>query len=65
MPLNWKGWAHLAVFVAVIIAGSFWIQNDVPPDERAMVGVIGVVAFVLPLLWLAMVKTEGGWRWRG
>jgi hypothetical protein len=64
LPLNWKGWAHLIVFVAVIAIGNVLIQRDLPPSERLTAILIGVVVFVVPMLWLAAAKTEGGWRWR-
>ena len=63
-PLNWKGWLHLFAFVAVVVTGGLLVQNDLPSDERLTAIAIGVVVFVVPMLWLAAVKTEGGWRWR-
>jgi hypothetical protein len=64
LPLNWKGWAHLAVFVVVITVGNIAIQKYLPVGGRAPAMAIGAVVFVLPMLWLAARKTEGGWRWR-
>ena len=60
LPLNWKGWVHFTVLVVGIAGGNFLIQRYLPPNERAIAMVIGIFVFVVPMIWLAWRKTEGG-----
>ena len=63
-PTSWQGWlltiASAAAAVAVIIAADF--QRD--DARRFLLIAIGLPVIVIPTVWIAHIKTEGGWRWR-
>jgi hypothetical protein len=65
-PANWKGWAAIAVFVAVGIAISaafYWIRDGL---DWITIAIWLAVWTVLDLvfIYVAWKKTQGGWRWR-
>jgi len=67
-PTNWQGWVIVAAFVAAV-AGSAWtligFDNANPPDERAVIIFLTIVAILAAALWIISKSTTGGeWRWR-
>lgn len=63
-PNSWQGWlftiASAAATVAVIIAADF--QRD--DALRFWLIAIGLPLVLIPTVFIARAKTEGGWRWR-
>ena len=62
LPLDWRGWAVMAAFVALMAAGAFLF----PPD-RALVGYL-VYTSVLAAALIAVCWVKGEptrWRWGG
>ena len=63
-PNSWQGWlltiASAAATVAVIIAADF--ERD--DATRFLLIAIGLPVILIPTVWIAQIKTEGGWRWR-
>lgn len=64
LPLNWKGWLHLAVLAAGTGGGLYLIRRYLPLTDWGAAEAIGFLGFVVPMLVLAARKTEGGWHWR-
>jgi hypothetical protein len=64
LPLNWKGWLHLAVLIAGVSGGLYLIRRFLPHGDWNVAEAIGFVAFVFPMIVIAARKTEGGWHWR-
>ena len=64
VPINWKGWAlfagYLASILAVPTAFELVLGHEASVPDRA----IAVAALSIPFLYIAWRKTEGGWRWR-
>jgi glucose-6-phosphate-specific signal transduction histidine kinase len=56
-PVTWQGWALVLGFVALILA-----LYTVLPDD--LTRVIVSVVLAVPMVVIAYVKTDGGWRWR-
>jgi hypothetical protein len=56
-PVTWQGWALVLGFVALILA-----LYTVLPDD--LTRVIVSIVLAVPLVIIAYVKTDGGWRWR-
>ena len=64
IPLSWKGWVLYVAYLAVIIAipsafqwylgypGTWWLRT------------LAIVLVSIPFVWVAWIKTKGGWRWR-
>lgn len=63
-PSTWQGWVLTAVAtllcLAVVVTGPY-IQDE---GLRALWMTLGVVAVLIPFVWVSWRKTEGGWRWR-
>ena len=63
-PNSWQGWLVIVgsavAAIAVIIAADF--QRD--DATRFLLIAIGLPAIVIPTVWIAHAKTEGGWKWR-
>lgn len=62
MPIAWQGWALLGAYALIVsFACGFVIW-----DEE--VGMIAFAALVVPataaLVYIAALKTRGGWHWR-
>ncbi len=62
LPIAWQGWAVLGVYMLVVAIGcmlAVW-------DEE--VGAIAAIALIVPataaLVYIAAMKTRGGWQWR-
>ncbi len=64
VPLNWKGWALFAAYVAAILLVPSAYELYLGYPGTVMLRVAGVVAVSIPFLLIAWKKTEGGWRWR-
>ncbi len=56
-PVTWQGWALTLGFVAVIVA-----LNTVLADD--LTRVIVSAGLAVPMVAIAYLKTDGGWRWR-
>ena len=55
LPIRWQGWALMAVFVAVLLAG-----NLLPTPLHLLL----VAADVALLVIISHRHTPGGWHWR-
>ncbi|HVV39986.1 MAG TPA: hypothetical protein VHC94_02865 [Nitrobacter sp.] len=63
LPLNWKGWVHLAVLLGGVLASKYFIQHYLPHRDWGLAAMASLVLFVVPMIVLAAYKTEGGWHW--
>jgi hypothetical protein len=69
-PIGWKGWAAVAVYVAVMLALALSVAAlpaDMPEGPGAWqlaTWLIMVGALTLGFLRLCRAKTDGEWRWR-
>jgi hypothetical protein len=69
-PINWKGWAAVAVYAAVLLALSLSLAAlpaDMPEGAAAWqiatwLMMVGLLTF--GFLRLCRAKTDGEWRWR-
>ena len=60
-PITWEGWVTLAAFIIVLIVAARLGRSPAPERWFGIaLGVVDVVIFV----WIALLKTEGGVRWR-
>ena len=63
-PNTWQGWVltivSLALLFGVVLAGPAIRDNTL----RAIWMIAGGALVVLPFIFIAWKKTEGGWRWR-
>ena len=65
VPVTWEGWAALAGFVALLVAGKgalVWLLPKSP--LRHGLGIAVPVALAIGFVILVRAKTEGGMRWR-
>ncbi|HLG86917.1 MAG TPA: hypothetical protein VKZ79_06935 [Alphaproteobacteria bacterium] len=58
-PANWKGWALLAVMVAILAAMNIALL----PAHMAE-WLIGLIVWLAVLFTIATAKGSGTWRWR-
>lgn len=56
LPIAWQGWVVLAAYLAVVI-----VVPRVWPHATPFV----VIPATIAVVWVAYVKTRGGWKWRG
>lgn len=56
-PVTWQGWALTLGFVVVILAINAVLADD-------LTRVIVSIELAVPMVVIAYVKTDGGWRWR-
>jgi len=60
LPLTWQGWMVLALYIGLIIAGSFIF----PPDENSFLFILWTVLFSILFIALCWIKGEPTrWRW--
>ena len=64
VPLNWKGWALFGSYVAAILSVPSLFELVQGYQGTVLQRVLGVVFISVPFLYVALKKTEGGWRWR-
>ncbi|MBX7481824.1 hypothetical protein [Qipengyuania qiaonensis] len=61
-PIAWQGWASIAAWALVLLLGGLLVMWD------REIGAIAALALVVPatavLVYIAAIKTRGGWRWR-
>ncbi len=62
-PANWKGWAAVAVFIALMALLQAAFQPVRTLQDAAMLLAVTMLALVVFAV-IAWKKTEGGWRWR-
>lgn len=58
LPISWRGWAMLGVFLAVVLATGLAFQ------DRPIVLIAIVIPLTAVFLLIAARTTRGGWRWR-
>jgi hypothetical protein len=69
-PTTWKGWAAVAVYVAVVLALSISLAAlpvDMPEGPgrwQAATWLIMVGLLTLGFIRLCRARTDGEWRWR-
>jgi hypothetical protein len=69
-PVNWKGWAATAAFVAILLSASLILlasqQNPPSGPSGWQIGICGLLVAILTagFVWLARAKTGGQWGWR-
>jgi hypothetical protein len=58
LPIAWQGWLAVAIYAAVLIAGTFLVA----PNLWAIASIVipATAIFVI----ISAQKTRGGWRWR-
>ena len=64
VPLNWKGWALVGAYIAVMLALPSLYEPYFGYPDTLPVRIFGVIAVSIPFFYVAEKKTEGGWRWR-
>ena len=69
-PSNWKGWAAIAAFAAIVLAAALVLlglqlnpRTALSPWQIA-VWVLIVASLTIGFIWLARAKTDGQWGWR-
>jgi uncharacterized membrane protein len=69
-PANWKGWAAVAGYIAVVLALILPLTAqpaDLPAGPEAwqiVTAVAMIVALTLGFVRLCRMKTDGQWAWR-
>ena len=63
-PIHWKGWALFASYVGSILALPKFYEFVIGWEGPPLLRMAGVAVISVPFLWVAKLKTEGGWRWR-
>jgi hypothetical protein len=69
-PINWKGWAAVAGYVAVLMALTLpltALPADMPPGPgrwQAATWMLMVGLSTFGFIRLCRAKTDGEWRWR-
>ncbi len=64
LPISWEGWAVLIGFFASAWAVHYFTRLLLPPADAVIAQWIGLLMLIAALVWIARVKTEGGWHWR-
>ena len=64
-PLDWRGWAAIAVFCVAVTAWSLLaLLGGLEPLPATIVMWLGVTAMVVVFVIWAKKKSNGPWRWR-
>ena len=63
LPIHWKGWVALGLYVGTILAMPL-IFGALRIPDAFLYRVISLIVLSVPFFYLAWKKTEGGWRWR-
>jgi hypothetical protein len=69
-PINWKGWAAVAAYLAVVVALTLpltALPTDMPPGPgqwQVATCLVLVGLLTLGFLRFCRAKTDGAWRWR-
>jgi len=62
-PSNWKGWAAMLAFLAVLAAIAWLNESLYGPGTRPLVLALTAIVTVL-FVWTIKKKTDGALRWR-
>ncbi|MDX8529463.1 hypothetical protein RFM41_18145 [Mesorhizobium sp. VK25A] len=60
-PDNWKGWAFMVVWIAIVVALSVALLHAGAAAWLVVLAVIALTGAIIPLI---KAKTDGDWRWR-
>ena len=61
-PITWEGWAAIAIFVVLVVAGVFMF----PPQRQTGSFVVYIVMLNIGLIAVCWLKGEPPrWRWGG
>lgn len=69
-PINWKGWAAVAVYAAAVLALALSLAAlpaglpEGPGVWQAVTFVVMVAALTLGFVRLCRARTDGQWAWR-
>jgi hypothetical protein len=68
-PSNWKGWAAIAAFIAVLTVASVVLispaaGSDAPTTARIVAWLLLVTLLTIGFIGFCRAKTDGQWRWR-
>lgn len=62
LPVHWKGWALLAIYLAVMLAPAPLLERD--PGLGLVLALAVWFPATLVVVLIARRKTRGGWRMR-
>ncbi|RUX24778.1 hypothetical protein EOA23_21430 [Mesorhizobium sp. M2A.F.Ca.ET.042.01.1.1] len=60
-PDNWKGWAFMVVYIAIVVALSLMLIHEGAAAWLVVLIVVALTGATIPLI---KAKTDGDWRWR-
>ncbi|MDX8527661.1 hypothetical protein RFM68_24480 [Mesorhizobium sp. MSK_1335] len=60
-PDNWKGWAFMVVYIAIVVALSLILIHKGAAAWLVILAVLALTGATIPLI---KAKTDGDWRWR-
>jgi len=60
-PDNWKGWAFMVVYIAIVIALSLMLIHEGAAAWLVVLIVVALTGATIPFI---KAKTDGDWRWR-
>lgn len=65
-PITWQGWLSILIFLAVVMIGSYIIE-DTPRNTLSPEAILYLVFFAFATLMLIIVSVKKGpspkWRW--
>lgn len=59
LPIAWKGWVSLGIYLAAVTAAMFFL-----PHRSNLAGITVLAIATIGFLLVALRKTRGGLRWR-
>lgn len=63
LPICWQGWALVGGFVGALLLSTALVLIW-PSRQAIFLHLLWIGIALVPFLWVARAKTEGGWRWR-
>ncbi len=63
-PNTWQGWVFTIASALLITALAFGVDFVREDMMRLILVVAALPLLLVPMIWIAHAKTEGGWHWR-
>jgi hypothetical protein len=64
IPLNWKGWALFGAYLAALLTIPTILDFLFGYEPELPIRLLAVALLSGPFLYVAWLKTEGGWHFR-